>query len=160
MATTTRPATRHLPAAGLADRPARGRGPRRGRGGAPVRRHRLPAQADLRASSVVWFAAGASISLFSGRLSFALGVAIALAAVFASQRGWRALAVGFALLCPLASPVAALFLACGAIAHSLAERNRAGIELAAAGLGAAVLITFAFPKGTEPFVLSSFNPPC
>ena len=108
---------------------------------------------------VIWFAAGASISLFSGRLSFALGVAIALAAVFASQRGWRAVAVVFALLCPLASPVAALFLACGAIAHSLAERSRAGLELAAAGLGAAVLITFAFPEGgTEPFVLSSFQP--
>jgi hypothetical protein len=61
---------------------------------------------------VVWFAAGASISLFSGRLSFALGVAIALAAVFASQRGWRPAAILLAILCPLASPVAALFLAC------------------------------------------------
>ena len=46
--------------------------------------------------------------------------------------------VGFAVLCPLASPVAALFLACGAMAHSLAERSRSGLELAAAGLGAAV----------------------
>lgn len=108
---------------------------------------------------VIWFAAGASISLFSGRLSFALGIAIALAAVFAAQRGWRAVAIGFAVLCPFASPVAALFLACGAVAHALAERSRAGLELGAAALGAALLITYAFPEGgTEPFVLSSFQP--
>jgi hypothetical protein len=108
---------------------------------------------------VIWFAAGASISLFSGRLSFALGIAVALAAVFASQRGWRAIAIGFALACPLASPVAALFLACGAVAHALAERSRAGLELAVAGLGSVILIAYAFPEGgTEPFVFSSFQP--
>jgi hypothetical protein len=108
---------------------------------------------------VIWFAAGASISLFSGRLSFALGVAIALAAVFASQRGWRPAAIFLAILCPLASPVAALFLACGAVAHAVAERTRHGLELAVAALGAAVLLTFAFPEGgTEPFVWSSFQP--
>jgi len=108
---------------------------------------------------VVWFAAGASISLFSGRLSFALGIAIALAAVFASQRGWKPAAIALAILCPLASPVAALFLACGAVAHSISERSRAGVELAVAALGAAVLLTWAFPEGgTEPFVYSSFQP--
>lgn len=108
---------------------------------------------------VIWFAAGASISLFSGRLSFALGITIALAAVFASQRGWRPAAIALAILCPLASPVAALFLACGAVAHSISERTRSGLELAVAGLGAAVLLTWAFPEGgTEPFVYSSFQP--
>ncbi|MBM3667621.1 MAG: hypothetical protein FJW90_09130, partial [Actinobacteria bacterium] len=70
---------------------------------------------------VIWFAAGASVSLFTGRLSFALGIAVALAAVWAAQRGWRPAAIGFALLTPLASPVAALFLACAAIAHAVAE---------------------------------------
>lgn len=108
---------------------------------------------------VIWFAAGASISLFTGRLSFALGIAIALAAVFACQRGWRWIGIGFAVLTPLASPVAALFLACGAVAHSIAERSRYGLELAAAGLGAAVLLAFAFPEGgTHPFAASSFQP--
>ncbi|CAN5523505.1 hypothetical protein BH20ACT15_BH20ACT15_06700 [soil metagenome] len=108
---------------------------------------------------VVWFAAGASISLFSGRLSFALGISIALAAVFASQRGWRPMAILLAILCPLASPVAALFLACGAVAHAISERRAAGLELAAAALGAALLLTWAFPEGgTEPFVYSSFQP--
>lgn len=108
---------------------------------------------------VIWFAAGASINLFTGRLSFALGIAIALAAVLASQRGWRPLALGFAVLTPLASPVAALFLACGAGAHAFAERSRAGVELAAAALGTAVALAFAFPEGgTHPFSASSFQP--
>jgi hypothetical protein len=108
---------------------------------------------------VIWFAAGASVSLFSGRLAFALGVAIALAAVFASQRGWRAPAIGFAILTPFASPVAALFLACGAAAQALAQRSRRGLELGVAALGAAVMLALAFPEGgTEPFVYSSFQP--
>ena len=108
---------------------------------------------------VIWFAAGASISLFTGRLAFALGIAIALAAVLAAQRGWRPLGIAFAILTPLASPVAALFLACAAVAHSVAERSRAGLELAVAALGTAVLLALAFPEGgTEPFVASSFQP--
>lgn len=108
---------------------------------------------------VAWFATGASISLFTGRLSFALGIAIALAAVLSAQRGRRFVAIGFAVAVPLASPVAALFLACGAVAQAVAERSRAGLEIAVAALGAAVLLTTAFPEGgTEPFVYSSFQP--
>jgi hypothetical protein len=108
---------------------------------------------------VVWFAAGASISLYTGRLTFALGVPIALAAVFAAQRGHRIAAIGFAGLCSLASPVAALFLACGAVGFSVAERRRAGLEIAAAAAITAVVLAFAFPEGgTEPFVFSSFQP--
>ena len=108
---------------------------------------------------VIWFAAGASISLFTGRLAFSLGIALALAAVLASQRDWRPASIAFAILCPLASPVAGLFLACGAIAYSIAERSKEGAKLAAAALGAAVILTFAFPEGgTEPFVYSSFQP--
>jgi hypothetical protein len=108
---------------------------------------------------VIWFAAGASISLFTGRLAFALGISIALAAVLASQRGWRFGSIFLAILCPLASPVAALFLACGAVAYSVAERRRAGVEIAIAALGTAILLAYAFPEGgTEPFVFSSFQP--
>jgi hypothetical protein len=108
---------------------------------------------------VLWFAAGASISLYTGRLTFALGVPIALAAVFAAQRGHRLAAIGFAGLCSLASPVAALFLACGAVGFSVAERRRQGLELAAAAAVTAILLAFAFPEGgTEPFDFSSFQP--
>lgn len=108
---------------------------------------------------VIWFAAGAAISLFTGRLTFALGIPIALGAVFAAQRGHRLTAAGMAALCPLASPVAALFLACGALAYWAAERRREGLEIAVAAAGMTVLVALAFPEGgTEPFVFSSFQP--
>ncbi len=107
----------------------------------------------------VWFAAGTSISLFTGRLTFALGIAIALAAVLALQRGYRRSALCIAILVPLASPVAALFLACGGVAYWIAERRREGLELALAAFGAALALTHAFPEGgSEPFVATSFTP--
>jgi hypothetical protein len=108
---------------------------------------------------VAWFATATSISLFSGRLTFALGVAVALGAVFAAQRGHRLLAIFFAALTPLASPVAALFLACGVIAYAIAERSRRGLELALVAVGMALLMSSAFPEGgTEPFDFSSYEP--
>jgi hypothetical protein len=108
---------------------------------------------------VVWFATATSISLFSGRLTFALGVAVALGAVLAAQRGHRLLAIFFAALTPLASPVAALFLACGVIAYAIAERSRKGLEIAVVAVGMALLMSSAFPEGgTEPFDFSSFEP--
>ena len=108
---------------------------------------------------VIWFAAGTSISLFTGRLTFALGVAVALGAVYALQRGKPKLAVALALISPLASPVAALFLACGGLAFWISERRRDGLALAAAAFGATLLLAFAFPEGgTEPFDGTSFSP--
>ena len=108
---------------------------------------------------VIWFATATSISLFTGRLTFALGVAVALCAVHEAQRGHRALAILFAALTPLASPVAALFLACGVVAYAIAERSRRGIELGVVAVGVALLVNTAFPEGgTEPFDFSSFEP--
>jgi hypothetical protein len=108
---------------------------------------------------VVWFATATSISLFTGRLTFALGVAVALGAVFAAQRGHRLPAIFFAALTPLASPVAALFLACGVVAYAIAERSRKGLGLAVVAVGMALLMSAAFPEGgTEPFDFSSFEP--
>ena len=108
---------------------------------------------------VLWFAAATAISLYTGRLTFALGVAVAMAAVFAAQRDHRITATFFAALTPLASPVAALFLACGVVAYAIAERTRRGLELAIVSVGVAFAISTAFPEGgTEPFVFSSFEP--
>jgi hypothetical protein len=108
---------------------------------------------------VVWFATATSISLFTGRLTFALGVAVALGAVFAAQRGHRLVAIFFAALTPLASPVAALFLACGVVAYAISERSRKGLGLAVVAVGMALLMSAAFPEGgTEPFDFSSFEP--
>jgi hypothetical protein len=114
---------------------------------------------DRASLGVLWFAAGTSVSLFTGRLTFALGIAVALAAVFAAQRGWRLTGIGLAGLSGLASPVAALFLGCAAVAYALAERSSRGLELAGAAVGMVILMAFAFPEGgTEPFVFSSFQP--
>lgn len=111
---------------------------------------------------IAWFAAGTAINLFTGRLTFALGVTIALAAVFAAQRGYRRTSLCLAVACPLASPVAALFLACGGAAYWFASRARSGrlgLELAACSFGAALVLTAAFPEGgSEPFVSTAYTP--
>ena len=108
----------------------------------------------------IWFAFAATISLFSGRLTFALGVMLAMAAVFAAQRGQRIPSLILAASVGLASPVAALFLACVGFAHFLAERpDRRGLEMAAASFAVAAMVAFLFPGGgDEPYVRSSFIP--
>jgi hypothetical protein len=57
----------------------------------------------------LWFGAGTAGDLLIGRLTFAVGVALALAAVFALQRGHRRSGVALAVACTLGSPVAGLF---------------------------------------------------
>ena len=87
----------------------------------------------------IWFGAATATLLFTSRLPFAIGVAFALAALLALQRHRYALAIVLAVLCPLGSPVAGLFLAMAGIAYAIAERhdrvNRLeGLAIAAAGV--------------------------
>jgi hypothetical protein len=101
-----------------------------------------------------WFAAASTTILFTGRLTFALGVAVGLACVLALQKHRLWLSALFAIACPLASPVAGVFLAlcCLAIgisAHS-AFRYRAAIVLAATGATLLALAVFFAEKGYEP----------
>src|ERR671937_2792696 len=65
--------------------------------------HRYGDRARL---ATLWFGAGTATMLFTGRLTFALGVAVGLGALLALQRGRPRLAAGLALLTPCASPVA------------------------------------------------------
>jgi len=116
-------------------------------------------------AGAIWFGAAACISLYSGRLTFALGVFVALLAVFLAQRDHRIASIGAALLVAFASPVAALFLACAGFSHWLAlgwgrsSRDTRGLELAVAAFVSAVAIALLFPAGgTEPYVWSSFLP--
>ncbi len=127
----------------------------------------------------LWFALGSATILLSGRITFALGLAPALAALVAFERadaaapgsGRRrllaALALAGAVVSALASPVAALFLAMAGVAAALAQPPRplltsqrvGGIALAAAAMVPVLALSVAFPEGgTEPFVLSSFWP--
>ena len=67
----------------------------------------------------LWLGIGAVTLLATSRLPFALGTALGLAAALALQRGRPRLAAAFAFLCPLASPVAGLFLAMAGLAYAL-----------------------------------------
>ena len=109
----------------------------------------------------LWFGLAATTSLISGRIPFALGVAIGLGALLALQRGRSVAAAALALLCALASPVAGAFLALAALAYAVTApgRRRAGLVLAAAALGPPLLLAVVFPTGGhEPFDFSSFLP--
>src|SRR4249919_1123667 len=98
--------------------------------------------------ATLWFGAGTITMLLSGRLTFALGVAIGLAALVALDRERPLLAMPLAFATSCASPVGgALF---------LVGDRRQGAALAACAAAPVAVMALAFPgAGTEPFVLSS-----
>lgn len=107
----------------------------------------------------LWFAAGVSAALLSGRVPFLLGLPFGLGALVAAQRGRTGLAVALALLTPLASPVAGAFLALAGVTWTAGTGRRLGLALAAAGLVPVLALTAIFPEGgSEPFVASAFWP--
>jgi hypothetical protein len=112
----------------------------------------------------IWFAAATATLLFTSRLPFAIGVAFGLAALLALQRRHYWLAVLLAILCPLGSPVAGLFLAMAGVAYAIAERgDRAkrieGLAIAAAAFLPPVFLSWAFPEGGwAPFPTSAYVP--
>jgi hypothetical protein len=121
--------------------------------------------------AAIWFAYGAAIGLLANRVPFDLGLAIGLGALLAAQharraggrRAWLvALALALAALCPLASPIAGVFLALAAVAWVLAQRSPIGllqIALVLAALVPIALLAVAFPEGgSEPFAASAFYP--
>jgi len=127
-----------------------------------IARHTYGTRARLGA---MWFAAATTTNLLTGRLTFALGVALGLAALLAVQRRRNALAAGTGALTALASPVAGLFLGLAGAAVAVARRPAIGdrgawVGGAAAAVGALVAIAvlvFVFPVGgVEPFVASAF----
>jgi hypothetical protein len=110
--------------------------------------------------ATLWFAAGVVTLLADGQLTFALGVAFALASLRALQLGRGPLALAAAAACALSSPVAATFLA-GLVAVGALERgrplNRAGVAAGTLALALVVLPNLAFPEpGQFPFAFSSY----
>jgi hypothetical protein len=108
----------------------------------------------------LWFGAGTAADLLIGRLTFAVGVTIALAAVYALQRGHRRSGLALGAACTLASPVAGLFLALAGVAHwlSLRRRERIGLWLAACAFAPAVALSILFPEGgSQPFHANTFG---
>jgi hypothetical protein len=105
-----------------------------------------------------WFAVAVVGDIWLGRLTFALGVTCAVAAVLALVRGhprWAALA---AALCAAASPVAAVLLGLAALTHALAQRSpRALLALALPAAVVAVPLALLFEEGGfEPFPARPF----
>jgi hypothetical protein len=114
----------------------------------------------------LWFGVGSATLLFTARLPFALGVALGLAALLALQRKRRVVAIVFAVLCPLGSPVAGLFLSMAGAAYALAagglEVRRAridGLSVATAAFIPPVFLSLAFPEGGwAPFPFTAYLP--
>ncbi|WCB91670.1 hypothetical protein DSM104299_00343 [Baekduia alba] len=107
-----------------------------------------------------WFATATLVSLVTGRLTFALGLALALLAVLALKRD-RLVWCGIAgALSALASPVAAAFLALALVAWWWSQRRTlATALLLAAALVPALALSVLFPEGGSfPFTLSAFLP--
>ena len=118
---------------------------------------------------VVWFGLASAVALYSGRITFALGLALGLGALLAIQReraGWAAM-LGF--LASAASPVAGLFVALAGASVFLASRFRltrkpaaalpvrAAVAAAAGALLLIVLLAIAFPtSGYHPFGFASY----
>jgi hypothetical protein len=115
---------------------------------------------------VLWFGLAATVAVWGGRVPFALGLALGLGALLALQRGRPGIACGVALLTPLASPVAGLFLALAAAAVVVAGRVRlppakeagegmpvgAALGVAACALVPTAVLGLVFPtEGYEPF---------
>jgi hypothetical protein len=79
-----------------------------------------------RAASLL-FAAGTLVNVAIGRLAFAIGLALGLAALLAAVPRWRGLAAVLSVATPLASPVAGVFLLLAwlaAAAHSWRRRTK------------------------------------
>ncbi|HSC01777.1 MAG TPA: hypothetical protein VLC49_00615 [Solirubrobacteraceae bacterium] len=115
----------------------------------------------------LWFAIGASTNLFTGRLTFALGLAFAVGTALALQRDRPALAAALAALTALASPVDALFAALAGAAQAIwAYLNDRSVRSALPGIGVIVAalvpvlaLAIAFPEGgSEPFAFSAMWP--
>jgi hypothetical protein len=114
----------------------------------------------------LWFGVASATLLFTARLPFALGVVFGLASLLALQRRRRVLAIVLAVLCPLGSPVAGLFLSMAGLAYALAaggmETRRArvdGLALAVAALLPPAFLSWAFPEGGwAPFPFTAYLP--
>jgi hypothetical protein len=118
-------------------------------------------------AGALWFAVGTATLLLTGRLTFALGAAVGLAALVVAAggtpgppgRGRITAAAALAGLSALASPIAALFLALVASAWWLACREAVAAWVAAGALAAVAALVVAFPEGgVEPFAASAFWP--
>jgi hypothetical protein len=106
-----------------------------------------------------FFAVAAVADVWSGRLTFALGVSLALTAVLAIVRGRVAAGAALAALCAAASPVAGVLLALAGVSYALHLRSpRAALALGIPAAAVVAPVAVLFPEGgVEPYPLLSFG---
>ncbi|HSZ68783.1 MAG TPA: hypothetical protein VK756_00325 [Solirubrobacteraceae bacterium] len=120
----------------------------------------------------VWFALAALADVWSGRITFALGVSFGLGAIaalvgvgraragrpVAAGRAMTPLAVALAAMCAACSPVAGALLALAGVTHALVARSwRSALVLGApAAVVIALLVGLFAEGGWEPYPLLSF----
>lgn len=105
-----------------------------------------------------WFALAALGDVWSGQMTFALGVALALAAALALMRERWLWAGVLAALCAAASPVAGALLGLAGLTVALWRRSPRALATLAGPAAAVVLVLVAlFPEGGyEPYPILSF----
>ncbi len=112
---------------------------------------------DAAAIGSLWFAFGVGAWLFTGRLTFLLGVALGLAAMLALDHRRLPLAAMLAALCALASPVAGLFVVVAGVALALRGDRGGAATLALPALAAMAALNLAFATaGDQPYALTTF----
>lgn len=120
--------------------------------------HRHRPQGTTAIATVVFAFSFVATTLVSGRLTFAVGAALATAAAAAAERSIIA-ALPLAAAAGLASPVAGGFLTVALLVWALCGGGRRALLLAAAALTPAVLLTWLFGDGGDfPYVPSSLLP--
>jgi hypothetical protein len=108
--------------------------------------------------AALWFAVAALGDVWSGQMTFALGLPLALAAGLALIRERWLAAAALAALCAAASPVAGALLGLVGLTVTLWRRSpRALLTLACPAAGVVLAGVVLFPEGGyEPYPLSSF----
>ncbi len=104
------------------------------------------------------FAVGAVGDVWAGRVTFALGVPLALLSVLALRRGAPLWAAAGALACAAASPVAGALLGLAGLTWALTLRDpRPLLVLAGPAAALVAVLALAFPEGGfEPYPILSF----
>jgi hypothetical protein len=105
-----------------------------------------------------FFALAATADVWAGRVTFALGVALALGALTALRGGHWPWAALLSAACAAGSPVAGALLGLAALTWTLAERDVHPVLVLAVPAGAVVLaLALLFPEGGyEPYPILSF----
>jgi hypothetical protein len=96
----------------------------------------------------ILFALSISATLFTDRIAFNIGLPLGLAALLAAAYDRKGLSLLFALLTPLASPVAGTFLALAGLSWTIsARRSGFGVVLAIAAVAPIAVLNLLFPEG-------------